>query len=77
MGPLSSCWCSGVQKVLNGPGAVRESEAASLLGPPVEDGQEAGPFVPGVRRGVAAYALDPQKAARLWQLSLDLLAAAH
>ncbi len=39
-----------------------------------EDGQEAEPFVPGVRRGVAGYALDPVKAARLWQLSLDLLA---
>jgi hypothetical protein len=37
-----------------------------------EDCQEAEPFVPGVRRGVAAYALDPEKAARLWQLSLDL-----
>ena len=42
-----------------------------------EDCQEAEPFVPGIRRGVAAYALDPQKAARLWQLSLDLLAAAR
>jgi NAD(P)-dependent dehydrogenase (short-subunit alcohol dehydrogenase family) len=42
-----------------------------------EDCQEAVPFVPGVRRGVAAYALDPEKAARLWQLSLDLLAAAR
>ncbi len=42
-----------------------------------EDCQEAEPFVPGIRRGVAAYALDPGKAARLWQLSLDLLAAAH
>jgi NAD(P)-dependent dehydrogenase (short-subunit alcohol dehydrogenase family) len=42
-----------------------------------EDCQEAEPFVPGIRRGVAAYALDQEKAARLWQLSLDLLAAAH
>jgi len=42
-----------------------------------EDCQEAEPFVPGVRRGVAAYALDPAKAARLWQLSLDLLEAAR
>lgn len=42
MGPLPSCWCSGVQKVLNGPGTVRESEAAPLPGPPVEDGKEAG-----------------------------------
>jgi NAD(P)-dependent dehydrogenase (short-subunit alcohol dehydrogenase family) len=38
-----------------------------------EDCQPAGPYVPGVRRGVAAYALDPAKAARLWNLSLDLL----
>ena len=39
-----------------------------------EDCQEAGPYVPGVRRGVAGYALDPQKAARLWQISLDMIA---
>ncbi|MFI6085471.1 SDR family NAD(P)-dependent oxidoreductase [Streptomyces sp. NPDC051217] len=38
-----------------------------------EDCEEAAPFTPGVRRGVAAYALDPQKAARLWQVSLDLI----
>ena len=31
-----------------------------------EDCQEAGPARPGIRRGVAAYALDPEKAARLW-----------
>ncbi|MDT4932764.1 MAG: hypothetical protein QOK11_656 [Pseudonocardiales bacterium] len=41
-----------------------------------EDCQEAVPFAPGVRRGVAAYALDPDKAARLWSLSRDLLASA-
>jgi hypothetical protein len=41
-----------------------------------EDCQEAVPFTPGVRRGVADYALDPQRAARLWQLSIDMLAAA-
>jgi NAD(P)-dependent dehydrogenase (short-subunit alcohol dehydrogenase family) len=39
-----------------------------------EDCQEAESFTPGVRRGVADHALDPEKAARLWQLSLDLLA---
>ena len=39
-----------------------------------EDCSEAEPNQPGVRRGVAAYALDPDKAARLWQLSLDMLA---
>ncbi|MCY1138127.1 SDR family NAD(P)-dependent oxidoreductase [Actinoplanes sp. Pm04-4] len=37
------------------------------------DCQEAGPYTPGVRRGVAAYALDPSKAARLWQVSLDMI----
>jgi NAD(P)-dependent dehydrogenase (short-subunit alcohol dehydrogenase family) len=38
-----------------------------------EDAAEAVPFTPGVRRGVAAYALDPQKAERLWQVSIDLI----
>jgi NAD(P)-dependent dehydrogenase (short-subunit alcohol dehydrogenase family) len=41
-----------------------------------EDCNEAGPHHPGVRRGVAGHALDPDLAARLWQLSADLLAAA-
>ena len=38
-----------------------------------EDCNQAPAYRPGVRRGVAAYALDPQHAARLWQLSLDLI----
>jgi NAD(P)-dependent dehydrogenase (short-subunit alcohol dehydrogenase family) len=42
-----------------------------------EDCQEAEPFTPGVRRGVAPYALDPQKAQRLWQVSLGLIHEAH
>lgn len=37
-----------------------------------EDCQEAGPFTPGVRRGVADYALDPENARRLWDLSEQL-----
>lgn len=41
-----------------------------------EDCQEASPVVPGIRYGVAPYALDPAKAARLWQVSTDMLAAA-
>jgi NAD(P)-dependent dehydrogenase (short-subunit alcohol dehydrogenase family) len=41
-----------------------------------EDCQEAVPYTPGVRRGVAAYAMDPRKAQRLWQLSLDRIASA-
>ncbi|MEH1030508.1 SDR family NAD(P)-dependent oxidoreductase [Micromonospora profundi] len=38
-----------------------------------EDCQEAGPAQPGERRGVAGYALDPEAAERLWQVSTDLL----
>jgi NAD(P)-dependent dehydrogenase (short-subunit alcohol dehydrogenase family) len=34
-----------------------------------EDSQQAVPFTPGVRRGVADYALDPDNARRLWELS--------
>ncbi|MGI8329289.1 SDR family NAD(P)-dependent oxidoreductase [Actinomadura scrupuli] len=41
-----------------------------------EDCEEAGPVRPGIRRGVAPYALDPGKAARLWQVSIDMLARA-
>jgi NAD(P)-dependent dehydrogenase (short-subunit alcohol dehydrogenase family) len=39
-----------------------------------EDGQEAVPFRAGVRRGVADWALDPERAARLWRLSADVIA---
>lgn len=38
-----------------------------------EDCQPAVPHRPGVRRGVAAYAIDPERAAQLWALSLRLL----
>jgi NAD(P)-dependent dehydrogenase (short-subunit alcohol dehydrogenase family) len=41
-----------------------------------EDCDEAAPVQPGIRRGVAAYALDPEKAARLWQVSLDTIGSA-
>jgi NAD(P)-dependent dehydrogenase (short-subunit alcohol dehydrogenase family) len=40
-----------------------------------EDCNEAEPNRPGSRRGVAAFALDPAAAARLWQVSLDMLAS--
>ena len=38
-----------------------------------EDCNQAPPHQPGIRRGVAAYALDPDKAARLWRLSVEML----
>ena len=40
-----------------------------------EDCQQAVPFEQGVRRGVAEYARDPEKAVRLWEVSLAKLAA--
>jgi hypothetical protein len=40
-----------------------------------EDCNEGRPHRPGIRRGVAAYALDPEKADRRWQASLDTLAS--
>ena len=42
-----------------------------------EDCNEAGPNQPGTRRGVAAYALDPDAAARLWQVSVETLSDAR
>jgi NAD(P)-dependent dehydrogenase (short-subunit alcohol dehydrogenase family) len=39
-----------------------------------EDCNEAGPNRPGTRTGVAPYALDPESAARLWDLSVRTLA---
>jgi NAD(P)-dependent dehydrogenase (short-subunit alcohol dehydrogenase family) len=39
-----------------------------------EDCNEAGPSEPAASRGVAAYALDPEAAARLWDVSVETLA---
>ncbi|MGR6318486.1 SDR family NAD(P)-dependent oxidoreductase [Micromonospora soli] len=50
--------------------------ADAVTGRYFEDCQEAGPHRPGVRRGVADYALAPEAAARLWQVSADLIATA-
>ncbi|MET0496027.1 MAG: SDR family NAD(P)-dependent oxidoreductase [Actinoplanes sp.] len=49
---------------------------AGVTGRYYEDCQPAVPYVPGVRRGVAAYAMDPDRAAQLWELSLEMLATA-
>jgi NAD(P)-dependent dehydrogenase (short-subunit alcohol dehydrogenase family) len=40
-----------------------------------EDCNEAGPSQPGTGHGVATYALDPNAAARLWEVSLQTLAS--
>jgi hypothetical protein len=38
-----------------------------------EDCNEAGRNQPGTRRGVAAYALDPDNATQLWETSVQLI----
>ena len=38
-----------------------------------EDSQEAGPHLPGTMSGVAPYALDPEQARQLWEVSEGLL----
>jgi NAD(P)-dependent dehydrogenase (short-subunit alcohol dehydrogenase family) len=47
---------------------------AGIGGRYFEDGNEAEPNEPGTRRGVAAYALDPEAAQRLWDVSVRTLA---
>jgi NAD(P)-dependent dehydrogenase (short-subunit alcohol dehydrogenase family) len=42
-----------------------------------EDCNEAEPNQPGVRRGFAAYAIDPERAARLWKVSLDAVSSSR
>jgi NAD(P)-dependent dehydrogenase (short-subunit alcohol dehydrogenase family) len=48
---------------------------AAIGGRYFEDCNEALPNVPGTRRGVAAHALDPEAAARLWQVSAEHIGA--
>jgi hypothetical protein len=38
-----------------------------------EDCQEAEPYQPGIRRGIAAFALDSEHAKRLWEMSFGML----
>jgi hypothetical protein len=40
-----------------------------------EDCNEAGPHQPGTRTGVAGYAIDPEAASLLWQVSTDMISA--
>lgn len=42
-----------------------------------EDCAVAVPYKEGVRRGVAAYALDRGRASRLWEMSFEMITAAH
>jgi NAD(P)-dependent dehydrogenase (short-subunit alcohol dehydrogenase family) len=48
---------------------------AGVTGRYFEDCNEAGPNEPGIRRGVASYAVDPGNAERLWNVSLEAIGA--
>jgi len=50
------------------PWSDTELVVEGVTGPYSEDCNEAGPYRPGIRRGVAGYALRPEPAARLWQV---------
>jgi hypothetical protein len=50
-----------------------KSQVEGIGGRYFEDCNEAGPSQPGTGHGVAAYALDPQAALRLWEISLQTL----
>jgi len=49
---------------------------AGIGGTYFEDCNEAAPNQPGTRRGVAAHALDPEAARRLWTVSEESIATA-
>ncbi|WP_216905713.1 SDR family NAD(P)-dependent oxidoreductase [Nocardia noduli] len=49
----------------------------AVTGTYFEDCNQAVPHQPGIRRGVAAYALDPRHASRLWHASRDMITAAE
>ena len=57
-------------------GAARDLTAApGDRRPLLRDCNQAGPSPPGTGRGVAPYALDPDAATRLWEISLQTLAS--
>jgi NAD(P)-dependent dehydrogenase (short-subunit alcohol dehydrogenase family) len=73
-------WASVVWKTPEQGAATSVLLAASPLldgvgGRYFEDCNEAAPNEPGTRHGVAAYALDPEAATRLWQVSVQTLAS--
>jgi hypothetical protein len=64
----------GLGRIVGGEGQAASPLVEGVTGRYFEDGNEAEVRKPGVLRGVAPYALDPDKAARLWQISEDALA---
>jgi NAD(P)-dependent dehydrogenase (short-subunit alcohol dehydrogenase family) len=75
---VQAVWDSYAWKTVEQGAATSVLLAASPLvagigGRYFEDGAEAVPNVPPAENGVAAFALDPVAAARLWEVSLDML----
>jgi NAD(P)-dependent dehydrogenase (short-subunit alcohol dehydrogenase family) len=74
MGGVNPVWKTPEQGAATSVLAATSPLLDSVGGRYFEDCNEAGPNQPGTRTGVAAYALDPDAAALLWQVSLDTLA---
>ena len=73
MGGDGPAWKTAEQGAATSVLAAASPLLEGVTGRYFEDCQEAEPHRPGTRRGVAAYALDPEAATLLWQVSMDLL----
>jgi NAD(P)-dependent dehydrogenase (short-subunit alcohol dehydrogenase family) len=74
MGPAAVVWKTPEQGAATSVLVATSPLLEGVGGRYFEDCNEAGPNEPGSRQGVAAYALDPEAATRLWQVSVETLA---
>jgi NAD(P)-dependent dehydrogenase (short-subunit alcohol dehydrogenase family) len=77
MGPTAVTWKTPEQGAATSVLVATSPLLEGIGGRYFEDCNEAGLNQPGTRRGVAPYALDPDAAARLWQVSVDTLSYAR
>jgi NAD(P)-dependent dehydrogenase (short-subunit alcohol dehydrogenase family) len=77
MGPATVAWKTPEQGAATSVLVATSPLLEGIGGRYFEDCNEAGLNQPGTRRGVAAYALDPDAAAQLWQVSVDTLSYAR
>jgi NAD(P)-dependent dehydrogenase (short-subunit alcohol dehydrogenase family) len=71
MGGEAVAWKSPQQGAATSVLAAASPLLDGVSGRYFEDCNEAETFAPGMRRGVAAHALDPEAAERLWDISLE------
>jgi NAD(P)-dependent dehydrogenase (short-subunit alcohol dehydrogenase family) len=73
-GPAAPAWKTTAQGAATSVLLAASPLVDGVGGRYFEDCNEAEPHRPGTRHGVAAYALDPEAAGRLWRYSLKVLA---